>query len=151
MMVVNVTNTFAFCAATNKYFFIMFLLYIIFIMNMQFWDICILILQYYEHQFPWMSFHSPEQFTIVQYRVWNLWDVLRYLRILFASREGHVNFPFTDKQLFLFHSFLSLNPLNAKLNPICHLLALLGALHIFHVSRVGVKMIHPNVLQAIRQ
>jgi len=26
------------------------------------------------------------------------------------------------------------NPLNAKLNPICHLLALLGAHHIFHVS-----------------
>jgi len=31
------------------------------------------------------------------------------------------------------------NPLNAKLNPICHLLALLGAHHILHVSRVRVK------------
>jgi hypothetical protein len=31
-----------------------------------------------------------------------------------------------------------LNPLNAKLNPICHLLALL-AHHILHVSRVKVK------------
>jgi hypothetical protein len=28
-----------------------------------------------------------------------------------------------------------INPLNAELNPICHLLALLGAHHIFHVSR----------------
>ena len=27
-----------------------------------------------------------------------------------------------------------LNPLNAELNPICHLLALLGAHHILHVS-----------------
>jgi hypothetical protein len=27
------------------------------------------------------------------------------------------------------------NPLNAKLNPICHLLALLAAHHILHVSR----------------
>jgi hypothetical protein len=27
------------------------------------------------------------------------------------------------------------NPLNAELNPICHLLALLGAHHILHVSR----------------
>jgi hypothetical protein len=27
------------------------------------------------------------------------------------------------------------NPLNAKLNPICHLLALLGTHHILHVSR----------------
>jgi len=29
--------------------------------------------------------------------------------------------------------------LNAKLNPICHLLALLGAHHILHVSRIRVK------------
>ena len=33
----------------------------------------------------------------------------------------------------------SLNPLNAELNPICHLLALLGAHHILHVSRIRVK------------
>jgi hypothetical protein len=32
-----------------------------------------------------------------------------------------------------------LNPLNAKLNPICHLLALLGAHHILHVSRLRVN------------
>jgi hypothetical protein len=29
--------------------------------------------------------------------------------------------------------------LNAKLNPICHLLALLGARHIIHVGRIRVK------------
>ena len=33
-----------------------------------------------------------------------------------------------------------LNPLNAKLNPICHLLALLGAYHILHVSRIRVNL-----------
>jgi hypothetical protein len=38
--------------------------------------------------------------------------------------------------------FWHFNPLNAKLNPICHLLALLGAHHIFHVSRVRVKTWH---------
>jgi len=32
-----------------------------------------------------------------------------------------------------------LNPLNAELNPICHLLALLGAHHILHVSRIRVN------------
>ena len=32
------------------------------------------------------------------------------------------------------------NPLNAELNPICHLLALLGAHHIFHVSGLRVKI-----------
>jgi hypothetical protein len=35
---------------------------------------------------------------------------------------------------------LILNPLNAKLNPICHLLALLGAHHILHISRIRVKL-----------
>jgi hypothetical protein len=31
------------------------------------------------------------------------------------------------------------NPLNAEINPICHMLALLGAHHIFHVSGLRVK------------
>jgi len=31
------------------------------------------------------------------------------------------------------------NPLNAELNPICHLLALLGTHHILHVSRIRVN------------
>jgi len=34
---------------------------------------------------------------------------------------------------------LLINTLNAELNPICHLLALLGAHHILHVSRKRVK------------
>jgi len=33
-----------------------------------------------------------------------------------------------------------LNPLNAELNPICHLLALLGAHPIFHINRIRVKL-----------
>jgi len=32
------------------------------------------------------------------------------------------------------------NPLNAKLNPICNLLALLEAHHILHISRIRVNM-----------
>ena len=32
-----------------------------------------------------------------------------------------------------------INPLNAKFNPICHLLALVGAHPIFHISRIRVK------------
>jgi hypothetical protein len=34
---------------------------------------------------------------------------------------------------------LTFNHLNAKLNPICYLLALLGAHRILHVSRIRVK------------
>jgi hypothetical protein len=36
-------------------------------------------------------------------------------------------------------NLLLINPLNADLNPICHLLALLGAHHILHVSRIRVN------------
>jgi hypothetical protein len=32
-----------------------------------------------------------------------------------------------------------INPLNAELNPICYLLALFGARHILHVSRIRVN------------
>ena len=35
--------------------------------------------------------------------------------------------------------YIFINPLNAELNPICHLLALLGAHHIFHVRRIRVN------------
>ena len=39
-------------------------------------------------------------------------------------------------------TFLRLiNPLNAELNHICHLLALVGARHIVHVSRIRVKLV----------
>ena len=37
-----------------------------------------------------------------------------------------------------------INPLNAELNPICHLLALLGAHHNLHVRRIRVKPDEPN-------
>ena len=36
---------------------------------------------------------------------------------------------------------LSVNPLKPELNPICHLLALLGAHHFLHVSRIRVKLL----------
>ena len=50
-----------------------------------------------------------------------------YGNVLFEGR--------TMKEL----QFLKINPLNAELNPICHLLALLGAHHILHISVVRVK------------
>ena len=50
--------------------------------------------------------------------------------------------PSRISRLFVFEKF-SINPLNAELNPICHLLALLGAHHILHVSRIRVNS-HKN-------
>jgi hypothetical protein len=45
------------------------------------------------------------------------------------------------KLIHIIHSFHSIiNPLNAELNPICCLLALLGAHHFLHVSRIRVNI-----------
>jgi hypothetical protein len=44
-------------------------------------------------------------------------------------------------------TFKSINSLNAKLNPICLLLALLGAHYIFHVSGLRVNMTSYSILQ----
>jgi hypothetical protein len=41
-----------------------------------------------------------------------------------------------------------LNPLNPKLNPICCLLALLGAHHFLHVSRIRVKSLTLRLLMS---
>jgi hypothetical protein len=40
------------------------------------------------------------------------------------------------------------NTLNANLNPICHLLAILGTHHILHVSRIRVKKCNTQTLAA---
>jgi hypothetical protein len=45
----------------------------------------------------------------------------------------------TCNQLHILTMFF--NPLNAKLNPICHLLSLLGTHLIYHVNRIRVKQI----------
>jgi len=49
-----------------------------------------------------------------------------------------------DELLFLIDTGADnslLNPLNPELNPICYLLALLGAHHFLHVSRIRVKLL----------
>jgi hypothetical protein len=50
-----------------------------------------------------------------------------------------------------FHQFVicTVNPSNAKLNPICHLLALLGAHHILHISRIRVNEVCVYVQEQI--
>ena len=48
----------------------------------------------------------------------------------------------------LLENVFTLNPLNAELNPICHLLALLGAHHFLHVSRIRVKSLTLRLLMS---
>jgi len=45
----------------------------------------------------------------------------------------------TSTPPYPFLAWYWINPLNVELNPICHLLVLLGAHHILHFSRIGVK------------
>ena len=42
----------------------------------------------------------------------------------------------------------AINPLNAELNPICHLLALLGVHSFLHVSRIRVKSLTLRLLMS---
>jgi hypothetical protein len=55
------------------------------------------------------------------------------------SRQHTVHQHFSVFYPVTYSHYSIINPLNAELNPICHLLALLGAHHILHVSRVRVK------------
>jgi len=49
----------------------------------------------------------------------------------------------TNILIFLMHTYQdNINPLNAELNPTCQLLALLGAHHILHVSRIRANTSH---------
>ena len=56
---------------------------------------------------------------------------------------------FGAKLLFHFQRITqSINPLNAELNPICHLLVLLGVHHFLHVSRIRVKLLTFRLLMS---
>ena len=46
------------------------------------------------------------------------------------------------------HSNKEVNPLNPELNPICYLLALLGAHHFLYVSRIRVKSLTLRLLMS---
>jgi len=66
-----------------------------------------------------------------------------WLRNYSLSEQPSPGKPSANTGLFSTAVFLELaqiNPLNAELNPICHLLALIGAHHILHVSRIRVNL-----------
>jgi len=46
------------------------------------------------------------------------------------------------------HGSMNIYPLNAELNPICHLLALLGVHHFLHISRIRVKSLTLRLLMS---
>jgi len=66
-----------------------------------------------------------------------------FLRIVFISWCSLFINKFT---IILFCE--GINPLNPELNPICYLLALLGAHHFLHVSRISVKSLTLRLLMS---
>ena len=59
---------------------------------------------------------------------------------------GTVKYQFVISINHLYSSALYINPLNAELNPICHLLALLGGATIVVVSRLRVNLFRKRQL-----
>ena len=72
---------------------------------------------------------------------WRFWD--RFSRIYCKEEDRRKNN--WERSESLFHI---INPLNPELNPICYLLALLGAHHFFHVSRLRVKLLTFRLLMS---
>jgi len=63
-----------------------------------------------------------------------LWE-----NVILHCSNGYKNEHFSTLALTLPTDTSLFNPLNPELNPICYLLALLGAHHFLHVSRIRVK------------
>jgi hypothetical protein len=66
-----------------------------------------------------------------------------FVQKIFVASGFHVVLFFTsavDEHNSVRHTHF-VNPLNAKLNPICHLLVLLAARHILHVSGLRVNYV----------
>jgi hypothetical protein len=69
-------------------------------------------------------------------------------QLLFETETITTPFVFSNPEVNIWHfCHACVNPLNAKLNPFCHLLALLGAHHILHVSRIRVNVGHGSVFR----
>ena len=71
-------------------------------------------------------------------------------RSLRIRRRGHWNLQrlYYNLQRLYYNPVMYINPLNPELNPICYLLALLGAHHFLHVSRIRVKSLTFRLLMS---
>jgi len=89
--------------------------------------------------------HQVEQRWRRHFRSAQCWFFNRQQPELWPSDHNHISTTWSTKRHHLTDQLLCLyfDSLNAELNPICHLLALLGAHHILHVSRIRVKW-HTN-------
>jgi len=61
---------------------------------------------------------------------------------------NHVIIKYHERCTFITNVENAFNPLNPELNPICYLLALLGAHHFLHVGRIRVKLLTFRLLMS---
>jgi len=75
-----------------------------------------------------------------QTTIYNNWNIRTAL-----LKAAHLK---TGCSILYFSYFSRLNPLSPELNPICYLLALLGAHHFLHVSRIRVRLLTFRLLMS---
>ena len=65
-----------------------------------------------------------------------------------TSEYGYAKITIEGFKQYVNIKYLKFNLLNAELNPICYLLALLGAHHFLHASRIRVKSLTLRLLKS---
>jgi hypothetical protein len=96
--------------------------------------------KHFHHSFLELCFCLQPHFLACWITITLLHAEFQNLKLFPNTILNNKQLKLSDKYLFNGMHFLSyLNPLNTELNPICHLLALLGAHPILHVSRAWVK------------
>ena len=104
--------------------------------------------QEYREQEPWGKtarvWNWPPHSISCTDRIWHLMQMLRKTKAMPLPRHPTPPYAFRRNTGVIFF----LNPLNPELNPICYFLALLGAHHFLHVSRIRVKLLTIRLLMS---
>ena len=74
------------------------------------------------------------QHCVTKNSLFGLYTVLRKKKKVCNAEWSVLGFTAGNRRCSNEGADVRINPLNAELNPICHLLALLGAHHILHIS-----------------
>jgi len=87
--------------------------------------------------------HAPSSLCVKRdsknWQVTGCWHSTGRRRVTFIDTTQQKSITSAYLSCGVLTTVYNINPLNAELNPICHLLALLEVHHIFHVSGLGVK------------
>ena len=93
---------------------------------------------------------KPDSFPPPIRQIKNLWSpscTLPYIFMVYCLIKIRDKFTLHKEWLWIFYKCI-LNPLKPDLNPICYLLALLGAHRFLHVSRIRVKLLTFRLLMS---